>query len=125
MLHWRGHTVEIADRPHADIQVQELAQGNVQGTDAASDRGCERTLDPHQEFRESLLCLIGQPGLEELERLLTSVHFHPVELALSTVCFFHRGIENPHRSTPDIAARAVALHERDDRIIGNLKDFHP
>ena len=41
----RRHAGEVAHRAQADVQVELLAQGDVERTDAAADRGRQRTLD--------------------------------------------------------------------------------
>ncbi len=45
LLHRAGHAFEPAYRALADVEIELLAQGHVQGADAATDRGGQRALD--------------------------------------------------------------------------------
>ena len=45
MLDRRGHALEVADRAHAGVEVEHLAQRHVQAADAAADRRRQRSLD--------------------------------------------------------------------------------
>ncbi len=121
MPHRGRHTAIVAYRAQTDVQIEQLAQGNVQRTNAASDRSRERTLDPHQEFPECLGRLVWQPALEHLERFLPRVYFHPVDFALAAIGFLHRCVEHAHRRAPDIPPRAIAFYKGDNRMIGNVQ----
>ena len=63
VLHGRRHAFHILHRALANIQVEEFAQGHVQRTDAAADRGGQRAFDADQKFTEGGNCLFGQPFL--------------------------------------------------------------
>ena len=56
-LHGAGHPGVIAHRPDAGVEVQDLAQGDVQGAEAAADGGGQRPLEGHPEFPQ------GRQGL--------------------------------------------------------------
>ena len=45
VLHRRGHALEVAHRAQADVEVEDLAQGHVEGADAAADGRGQRALD--------------------------------------------------------------------------------
>ncbi len=119
--HRGGHAAVIAHRAHAGVQVQQLAQGHVQRADAAADRGGQRPLDPDQEFIESLDCFVRQPFAPFVVGFLAGVHFHPLDFAFAAVGFFHRRVENPHGSAPDVRPDPVAFNERNDRVIRDIQ----
>ena len=51
MLHRRRHALEPAHRPQADIQIEHLAQRDVQRSDAAADRRGQRAFDADEVRR--------------------------------------------------------------------------
>ena len=120
MLHRRGHALVILDGADAAIEVENLAQGDVEGADAAAHRRGQRTFDGNAEFADGGDGVIGQPGIELRFGFLSGEDFVPGYAALAFVGFFDRSVEDTQRSFPDIAAGAVALDERYDGIIGNV-----
>ena len=121
MLDRARHASEVAHRAQAYVEVEHLAQRDVERADAAADRRRQRSLDAHQEFAEGLDGLVGQPVLPLIERLLARKHFHPRDLALAAVNFLDRVVEDVLRRLPDVGAGAVALDERNDRAVGNFQ----
>ncbi len=121
VLHRGRHALIPTHRTLANVQVQQLAERNIQRTDTAANGSCERAFDAHQKLAERFSCFIGQPALEHLKRLLARVHFHPMDLAFPAIRLLHRRIEHTHRSAPNVASRAIALNKRNDRIIGNIQ----
>ena len=121
MLDRARHALEIAHRAQADVEVEQLAQRDVERSDAAANRRRQRPLDPDQEFAERLDGLVGQPALELIERLLAGIDFHPGDLALAAVNFLDRVVEDVLRRAPDIGAGAVAFDKRNDRPVGNVQ----
>src|SRR3990172_5532272 len=105
----------------AYVKVQFLAQRHIQRTHAAADGCGQRTLDADQELLESLQGLFGQPALEAGKGFLARIHFHPHQLALSSVGFLHGGIQHALAGAPDIPAGAVALNKRKDGIVGYVQ----
>ena len=120
MLHRRGHALVVLDRSHAGIKIENLAQGHVQRPDTAAHRRSQRPLDGHAEFADGIHAVIGEPGLELGHGLFAGKNLEPHNSPLAPVSLLHRRIEHPHRRLPDIAARAVALDERNNRIVRNL-----
>ncbi len=114
-----GHALEPAHRTQADVEVEHLAQRDVQRADATADRRRERALDRDQVFAAGLDGFVGQPGVEEVVGLLAGIDLHPVDLALAAVGLGDRGVEHAHGGAPDVGAGAVAFDERDDGLVGN------
>ena len=121
VLHRRRHALEPADRTQTDVEVEELAQRDVQGPDAAADRRRERALDADEELAEGLDGLVGQPVVELGEGLLAGVDLGPRDLAPALVGLLDRGVHDAHARAPDVAAGAVPLDERDDRAVGDVQ----
>ena len=123
LLQRRGHAFEIAHRTQADIEVQLLAHGHVQGTDAAPDRRGQRPLDRDQILLEHVQCLLGQPGIGtvELGRLLARIDFHPVDLARTAVGLLHRSIDHLEHHRRDIHAHTITHDEGNDGIVRDIE----
>ncbi len=119
VLHGGGHALEPTHRPETDVQVEELAQCNVERADPAADRRREGSLDRDQVVAAGRDCLIRQPGVELPVGLLAGEDLHPVDLALAAVGLGYRGVHDAHAGAPDVRPGAVALDERDDRIVGD------
>ncbi len=119
LLHRAGHAFEPAYRALADVEIELLAQGHVQGADAATDRGGQRALDGNHVVAHGVQGFLGQPGVLviHLGGLLAGVDFHPGDLALALVCFFHCSVDNLDHDRADIDADAITLDERDDRVL--------
>src|SRR5690606_4968500 len=82
LTHRGRHTLEVLDWAQADIQIQLLAQRDVQGTNTAANRGRQRALDRNNVVTHRIERLFRQPdiGAVLFGGLFTSVDFHPVDL---------------------------------------------
>ncbi|MCY1174545.1 hypothetical protein D9M73_147510 [compost metagenome] len=117
------HAFEPAHRAQADVQVELLTQGHVQGTDAATDRGGQRALDGNHVILDRVQGFLRQPGvlIVNLSRFLPGVHFHPGNLAFATVGLLNSSIDNLDHDRADVDTNAVAFDEGDDRVIRNIE----
>ena len=118
MLHRRGNALVILHRANAGIEVENLAQGDVQRADAAADRRGQRALDADAQIAEGADGVVGQPGLEAVHGLLAGEDFVPGDPALAAVGLLDCRIEHADRRFPDVAAGAVAFDEGNDGIVG-------
>ena len=78
---------------------------------------------PLMEIRRSRAALTESSGSQLLriaKRPSRRQDFKPLHRPAAAVGLFHRGIEDPLRGTPDVAARAVAFDKRDDGMVRNL-----
>jgi hypothetical protein len=114
-----GHALEVAHRAHALVEVELLAQGDVERADAAADRGGHRALDGDRVFLQRVEGLLGQPDVAavELGGFLAGIDFHPVDLLLAAVGLGHRGVDHLDHHRGDVHADAVAFDVGDDRIV--------
>ena len=119
MLHGRRHSGVILHGTHAAVEIEDLAQGDVEGADAASDGRSQRTFDGDAKFADGADGVVGKPVLKASLGFLSGKNFVPGYGALTLVCLFDSGVEDADGGFPDIAARAVAFNERDDRVIGD------
>ena len=119
----RGHALEPAHRAQADVEVEFLAQRDVERADAAADRRGQRALDRDDVVLEDRQRLLGQPDVRavDLGRLLAGVDLHPVDLALAAVGLGDRGVDDLDHHRRDVEAGAVALDVRDDRLVRNVE----
>jgi hypothetical protein len=109
----------VADRAHARVEVQHLAQRDVQAADAAADRRRQRSLDGHLVRAHGLERVGREPLTRQILRLLTGEHFEPRETPGSAERLLHCRVEDAHARAPDVGPGAIALDERDDGIVGN------
>ncbi len=120
-LHGRRHALEVAHRAQADVEVQHLADGDVERPDAAADGRRQRPLDADEVGLERFQRLVGQPAVEQLLGLAARVHLGPGDLFLAAEFLADRGVEHAHAGAPDVGACAVAFDERNDRAIGDFQ----
>ena len=83
--HGRGNSRVVAHRPHARIQIQDLAQRHVERSNPAAHRRRQRALDADQIRAKRVDRFVGQPVVEPLEALFARVDFLPRDRALATV----------------------------------------
>src|SRR5262249_48496917 len=84
-LHGRRHTVEVAYRPHADVEVQNLAQSHIETADTPAHRCGQRSFDGDVVLADDIECILGEPGAGLIEGLLPGQHFAPLDPALAAV----------------------------------------
>ncbi len=118
-LHRAGNAAKIAHGTEADVEIEHLPQGDVQGANPPADRRRQRSLDPHEKSPERLDGVIRQPGIELLEALSAGENFHPGDLSFPAIGHFNGRIEDTLAGPPDIRAGAVAFDEWDDGMIGH------
>ncbi len=80
VTHRRGDPGEPAHRAQAHVEVEDLAQGHVEGADPTPDRCGERPLDADEVLPERLDGLVGQPVAGLLEGLLPRQYLLPGDL---------------------------------------------
>ena len=73
LLHRRGHALEVAHRAQADVEVELLAQRDVQRADAAADRRGQRALD-RDDVVLAAICSVSsrQPDVRAVDAWSTS-----------------------------------------------------
>jgi hypothetical protein len=119
MLHGRRHTGVVLHGTHAAVEIEDLAQGDVEGADAASDGRGQRTFDGDAKFAHGADGVVGEPVLKASLGLFAGKDFVPGYGALAVVRLFDSGIEDAGGGLPDIAARTVPFNEGDDWVIGD------
>ena len=121
LLHRTRHALEPAHRAQAGVQVENLAQGDIDRTDATADRRGERSLDADEIFAERGHGVVRQPFVEFVLGRLPCEYLEPGDLFGSTVGFVYGCVEDELARRPDIRAGAVAPYERDDRVVRHLQ----
>ncbi len=118
-----GHASEVTHRAQAHIQIEHLAQRDVERAHAARGWRGQRALDRDDVVLHRLHGFVGQPlvGAIDLGRFFTSEHFHPGDLLLAAVSLGHRSIYHATHGRGDIDAGAVAFDEGNDRGIGHVQ----
>ena len=111
----------VAAGAHAAVEIKDLAQGHVQGADAATDRCGERALDRHAvgaDRREGVLRQV-LIGAVEVAGLIAGVHLEPLDPARAAIGLCHGRIQHLLGGGPDVHPGAVAADEGDDRVVGH------
>ncbi len=121
MLHRRRDALVILHRADAGIEVEDLAQGDVQRANAAADGRGQRALDADAQLAKRGDGVVGQPGLEAVHGFFAGENFIPGHPTLAVVGDLDSGVEYAHRRFPDVAAGAVTFDERDDGIVRDDK----
>lgn len=119
MLHGRRHSGIIFHRTHAGIEIEDLAQSNVERANAASDGRCQRAFNGDTKFADGGDGVIREPVLKTSFGLLSGKNFVPNDGALAVIRLFDCGVEHTSGGFPDIATGTVALNEGNNRVIGN------
>ncbi len=117
------HAFEPAHRAQAHIKVELLAQGNVQRTDAATDRRGQWALDGNYVILDCIQGFLRQPGvlIVNLSSFFPGVDFHPGNFALAAVSFLNSSIDNLDHDRADINANTITFDKRDDRVVRNIE----
>ena len=77
MLHRRRHAGEPLHGAQADVEIEHLAQRDIERADAAADGRGQRAFDADEEFLERVDGVVGQPVVERLKDsspAKTSIH---------------------------------------------------
>src|SRR4029079_15096854 len=110
----RRRALEVADRAHARIEIEHLAQRDVQTADAAAHRRRERSLDGNLVGADRLQRIVRQPLAVLVLRLLSRWNFEPDSLFLPGESLLNGGVENPDARAPDVGTGAVTFYIRND-----------
>ena len=78
VLHRAGHALVILDRANAGVEVEDLAQGHVEGADAAADGRGERAFDGDAQVARGGYGVVGQPGVELAEGFFAGEDLKPL-----------------------------------------------
>ena len=111
----------VAAGTHAAIQIEDLPERDVEGTNATADWCGERAFDGDAIFLDGCKGVLRQIliGAVEVAGLIAGVHLEPLNAALAAVGLGHGGVEHLLGGRPDIHAGAVAADEGNDRIVGH------
>ena len=119
ILHRGIDTIEIAERTHAGIEVQRLAQSHVQRPDTPARRCIERSLQADPILLEGRHRLLRQIRAVFLEGLLAGFHLQPLDRAVSFECLLDGRIHDRPADRRDFLANSVASDERNGDSIGH------
>ena len=98
MLHGRRDALEPAHGAEADVEIEDLAERDVQRADAAADRRRERALDADEVLRGTRRAVSsGSQFADLVERLLAGEDLVPGDLPLAAVGLLDRGVEHARR----------------------------
>src|SRR4051794_35150713 len=120
MLHRRGRAV-VLHGPHAGVEIEDLPERDVQRANTAPDRRSERSLDADTELANGGDGIIGKPIVELRLGFFACKDLVPCDLALAVISTIYRCVEHTDRSFPDIAAGAITLYERNDRMVRHIE----
>mmetsp|Transcript_1099 Transcript_1099/g.1707 ORF Transcript_1099/g.1707 Transcript_1099/m.1707 type:complete len:442 (-) Transcript_1099:93-1418(-) len=123
LLHRAGHAVEVLHGPQADVEIELLAQRDVQRADATAHRRRQRALDRDDIVLEHPQRLLRQPDLGAIDAraLVTGVDLHPVDLARTAVGLGHRRVHHLEHDGRDVDAGAIAFDEGNDGLVRDVQ----
>ena len=123
LLDRRRNSLEVADGAQANVEVELLAQRNIERANAPTHRRREGALDRHDIVLEDVQCFIGQPYVVAVDagRFLAGVDFHPVDLPLAAVGLRDRRVDHPDHHRRDVETGAIALDVGDDRVVRDVE----
>ena len=116
--HRRGNSGEPPHRPEADVEVENLPQGDIEGADPTTDGSGQGSFDPDQVGAECLDGLLWQPVPGLVERLLAGQHLLPRH---RLAVLGGGGVEHQLGRRPDIHSGSVTFDEGDDRLVGDME----
>ena len=97
-----GDPAKYRDRPDARVQIQHLAQRDVEASDAAADRRRQRPLIATLYVLNASSVSSGSHSPCRVLRLLAGEHFEPRDPLRAAEGLFHRRIEDAHTGAPDV-----------------------
>jgi hypothetical protein len=106
----------------ADVQIEQLPQGNVKGTNAASNRSRKRAFNSDKVFLEGGDGVFGQPVVEPILCGLAGEDFKPEDFASTFVGFLNGSVKDPFAGSPNVWTCAIASNEGDYGIVWTLDD---
>jgi hypothetical protein len=112
-----GHAFEVRDRADTGIEVQLLANGDIEAAEATAHRRGERSFDRHAVFADGVDGFLRKIAAGDGVATLAREHFHPGDLAAIAIAMRNRLVEDVLRGAPDIGADAVAFDKADDRRV--------
>src|SRR3989441_8654681 len=116
LAHRAGHTFEIAHRSDAGVEVEHLAQRDVERSDPSPDGRRERAFDGHAVPPDGVEGGLGKPVPHLLEGFLSGQHLEPINLAFAAGHLPDRGVEHAPGGAPDVGPGTVALDEGNDGV---------
>src|SRR5262249_4776200 len=121
MLHRRRHALVIAHRANTGVKIEDLAQGNVEGTNTAAYGRSQWSFDGDMEVANGVTRRLRQPVTELGKCLFAGKDFKPVDLTFAAISAFHSTVKHSYGSCPDVTAGAVAFNIGNDGIVWNLQ----
>ena len=103
------------------IEIEELAQADIQAAKTATDRGREWALNGQLEFTDSLQGLLRQIGSRQLIGFLARIDFHPGDLAFAAITMLHRFIKEKLGGFPYVRPDSVPFDKTDDGVVRGLE----
>ena len=123
MFYRARRAIVVTYRAQADVQIQFLAQRNVQGTDAAANWRGQGAFNRNAILTNQIKCFRRQPDVlaVNMGRFLTGINFHPGNFTLALIGFLHSGIHHFQHRRGNVHADTVTFNERDNRVIRNVE----
>ena len=121
MLYRAYDALEIPDRTLTHIQIECLAQCNVQRTNTASHRCHQRTFNADKIFLKRIERGLRQPFTRLLVCLTSGKHLHPFYLALTAIGFLYCRINDVLHYWGNLRTHSITFDKRNCRMIGNVQ----
>ncbi len=117
-----GHTPIPAHRADAAIQVQHLAQSDIQAAKPAAYRGGQRTLDADQEFAQRVEGFFGHiVTIVNRGGFFPGINLHPENLAVAPISLLDCRIPDSLAGGHDIVADTIPFDVHQNRVIRHIE----
>ncbi len=121
MLHGRRNTGEPLHGAQADVEIEHLAERDVERADAAADRRGERAFDADEMFLERGDGVVRQPVVELVFGRFSGKHFKPRNFPFAAVGLLYYRVEHAYARGPNVRAGAVAANERENGVVRHVE----
>src|SRR5207237_9735197 len=109
--HRTRHAIEVPYGPDTRVEIEDLAQRDIERADPSPDGRRERALDRHPVLPDRLQRGFGEPTPGLAERLLAGEHLQPLDPPPAARDLGEGGVEHAPRGPPGVRAGAVPLDD--------------
>ena len=113
----------VTYRTQADVEIQFLAQGNVQRANTATNRSGQRTFNGNAIFTNQIKGFSRQPDILTINLcgFFTGVNFHPGDFTLAFIGFLDCSVDHFQHGWGYIYTDSITFNVRDNRIFRNVE----
>ena len=113
----------VTYRTQADVEIQFLAQGNVERTNTATNRSGQRAFNSNAIFTNQIKGFSRQPDVLTINLcgFFTGVNFHPGDFTLTFIGFLDCSVDHFQHGWGYVYTDSITFNVRDNRIFRNVE----